>query len=213
MGNRPPMADSHRAALARLKHAHALEGVYLAGGTAVAWHLGHRTSLDLDLFGYPGGPDLDRLLDLVQAMPDARVLGRSDATLRFQLAGLPIDVVRYPYAPLDPPTPTSEGFSVASLRDLAADKVSTIARRGLRRDFWDLHAMAQSGLRLVDALQAYRERFGTSASDLYHVVRAQTYFDDAECETVMPAGMTEALWETVKTFFVANAPSLVRLAR
>jgi len=187
----------------------ALEDVYLAGGTAVAWHLGHRESLDLDLFGFPGGPDLDAVRVAVAAMPDTRVLARSDATLRFLIAGLPVDVVRYPYAPLEPPQPGIEGIRVASLRDLAADKLSTIARRGLRRDFWDLFAMVQAGLSLEGALDAYSARFGASDSEPYHVVRALTYFDDAERDPTLPSGMTEPLWQTIKAFFSAHAPSLI----
>lgn len=31
------------------------------------------------------------------------------------------------------------GFPLAGLRDLAAMKLSAIAKRGVRRDFWDLH--------------------------------------------------------------------------
>lgn len=40
-------------------------GFYLAGGTAVALHLGHRRSVDLDWFA-PEFPDLERLADDLQ---------------------------------------------------------------------------------------------------------------------------------------------------
>ncbi|HIP95763.1 MAG TPA: hypothetical protein EYH32_00930 [Anaerolineae bacterium] len=41
---------------------------YLAGGSAIALHLGHRTSVYLDFFTPQG--DYDKLDDLLQRMPD-----------------------------------------------------------------------------------------------------------------------------------------------
>ena len=88
-------------------------------------------------------------------------------------------------------------------------KLAAIARRGIRRDFWDLYVLCQGTLTLAEALDAYLARFGKVASDGYHVVRALTYFDDAEREPVSPAGMTDRLWEKIKESFRRAAPRLV----
>ena len=81
-----------------------------------------------------------------------------------------MDLVRYPYATLEPPEIGRDVVPVAGLRDLAAMKLAAIAHRGLRRDFWDLHAIAGAGLRLRDAASAYREKFGMKEADLYHLL-------------------------------------------
>ena len=113
-------------------------------------------------------------------MPDVEVVSAADASLRVLLGEVPVDLVRYPYAPLEAPQIGAEAFPVAGLRDLAAMKLAAIARRGLRRDFWDLYAMADAGLSLHEAADAYVAKFRLAESDLYHVLRALTYFADAE---------------------------------
>jgi hypothetical protein len=98
---------------------------------------------------------------------------------------------------------------VAGLADLAAMKIAAIARRGLRRDFWDLFSITESGLSLWHCAAAYQRRYGAAQSDLYHVLRSLTYFVDAERDAVLPLGMDEAQWERVKAFFEERAPALL----
>jgi hypothetical protein len=59
----------------------------------------------------------------------------------------------------------------------------------------------------------YLTRFGVAASDLYHVARALTYFDDAEKDPALPAGMTPDGWEAIKRFFTERGPDLLPLER
>lgn len=200
-------------ALARLKAIDALRPFYLAGGTAVAFHLGHRVSRDLDLFGSMRDVDLDSLQRvLTQHLPDLEVLAITDATLQVKLEGLPIDLVRYAYAPLEPTKAGPAGFSVAGKLDLAVMKLAAIAHRGLRRDFWDLHELiTRGGVSLEPALDAYLKRFGKAEPDLYHVLRSLTFFDDAEQEALMPAGLTATHWEAIRQYFLAEAPKSLRV--
>jgi Nucleotidyl transferase AbiEii toxin, Type IV TA system len=82
------------------------------------------------------------------------------------MVGIPVDVVRYPYAPLETPRRGPEGVRVAGLRDLAAMKLATIAGRGLRRDFWDVYAIIRAGMPLATAVRAYEKRFGLAEPEL-----------------------------------------------
>ena len=124
-----------------------------------------------------------------------------------------VDIVKYPYAPLEPPGKGPHDFPVAGLSDLAAMKLAAIAGRGLRRDFWDLYEILRSGLTLEDAANAYRRRFGRDEADVYHVARALTYFADAEADRLRPQGMTPALWRRIKAHFVETAPRLLNEMR
>ncbi|HSN97527.1 MAG TPA: nucleotidyl transferase AbiEii/AbiGii toxin family protein [Candidatus Nanopelagicales bacterium] len=210
MGKPVRLAPAQRRALDRLSALPAVQDYYLAGGTAIALHLQHRRSLDLDLFSLSREANLDALRAEVQAaLPEARVLGITDASLRIVLGDVPVDVVRYPYAPLDPPHAGPEGIRIAGLRDLAAMKLAAIARRGLRRDFWDLFAILHAGISLEGAASDFLQRFGRSEADLYHVLRALTYFEDAERDPVLPRGLSAARWEKIKAFFEVEAPKLV----
>lgn len=88
-------------------------------------------------------------------------------------------------------------------------KLAAISRRGIRRDFWDLHELLHAGVDLSAAGRAYRERFGSDESDLYHVFRSLTFFGDAEASRAYPKGLTPKKWSEIKRFFEAEAPKLL----
>jgi hypothetical protein len=210
MGDAPGLSDEQRRALDRLSKLPILRSFYLAGGTGLAIWLAHRRSEDLDFFSGTPSVDLDAVKRaVVTCFERVQVRAETDAALHLLCDGLPIDFVRYPYPPLDPPT-EAFGVAVAGLRDLAVMKLAAIARRGLRRDFWDLYeALQRTGLPLRACGEAYVERFGVWEADLYHVLRALTYFDDAEKDPVFPPGLDRQTWESVKSFFRKEAPKLV----
>ena len=89
-------------------------------------------------------------------------------------------------------------------------KLAAISRRGLRRDFWDLFEALGTGLTLRECGDAYLQRFGVREADLYHVLRALTYFDDAEKDPIFPRGLDTVKWDAIKAFFRREAPKLVR---
>ena len=209
MGKPAGLAKDQQRALGRLTKLPALRGFYLAGGSAVAFHLGHRRSNDLDLFS-ERGVDLGRVERAVKKLPGAKVLSISDVTIKLELDGTLVDLVAYPYPPLEEPKAGPEGFPVASLLDLAVMKLAAVARRGIRRDFWDLRVLAESGLPLAEIARAYQRRFRVSEGDLYPVLRALTYFEDAEKDSTLPAGMTLRSWQATKRFFVERAGDAVR---
>jgi hypothetical protein len=210
LGKPAPLAREQRRALGRLKSVIAETGLYLAGGGAVALHARHRQSNDIDLFGSTDTLDLDQLRGrLLAALDDVQVVSQTDATLHVRVGDAVVDVVQYPYPLLEPPTPGPHGVPVAGLRDLAAMKLAAVAKRGLRRDFWDLYAIVDSGVPLREGAQAYVRRFGVAESDLYFVIRALTFFDDAEAEPVFPAGLSARRWAAIKKYFRGAAPELL----
>jgi len=209
MARRPGLPPPQLRALDRLKSVRGIDRFYLAGGAAIAVHLHHRVSNDLDVFG-PKRASFDPFRAL--ARPGSRgvkVVSAGDATLRLEIGGVPVDVVRYPYPLLRKLESGPEGFPVASLLDLATNKLAAIAKRGLLRDFWDLYAIGRSGVTLSEVCAAYVKRFGVAESDLYHVTLGLTWFEDAEAEAVRPKGMTDKLWKTIRRYFEKEAPPLV----
>jgi hypothetical protein len=86
-------------------------------------------------------------------------------------------------------------------------KLAAIAKRGLRRDFWDLHAiLIARDVPLGATLDDYVAKYRVAEADLYHVLRSLTYFEDAERDAFLPAGLSEADWKAIKTFFQREAP-------
>ncbi len=212
MGGGTGLSEEQLLALERIATLPQAKTLHLVGGSAIAVHFAHRRSEDLDIFSVT--PDLDLRAvraSLAKSVPSLVVRGETDAMLKVAADGAIVDFVRYPYTPLESPTPGPGGVLLASVRDLGAMKLAAISTRGIRRDFWDTFVMAKSGHSLERMAADFRTKFGKEASDLYHVVRALTYFDDAEADPIFPRGMTEALWKEVRTYFAREAPRLLQL--
>ena len=85
-------------------------------------------------------------------------------------------------------------------------KLSAIAGRGARRDFWDLHELlAASHMPLAEALDLYGRKY--AHVDRGHVVRSLAYFADADAEP-MPKELTALAWEHIKRDFESWVTSL-----
>ena len=207
MAGRFELSEEQRRTLDRLRPPSERLGLYLAGGTAIAIHLEHRRSHDLDLFSRTPDLDLERVRSTLVELPNSEVTSMTDATLALRVDGVPVDVVRYPYPLLNSTSPGPGTFPIASLEDLATMKLAATARRGIRRDFWDLYEIFQSvNVTLPGSLASYSRRFGVKESDLYHVIRSLTFFEDAEADSLMPDGLTEEKWGKIKAWFSDNAP-------
>lgn len=108
-------------------------------------------------------------------------------------------------------TAALRGFSLVGVLDLSVMKLAAIARRGLRRDFWDLFVLThQGGVGLDEVLKAYRKRYRTSASDAYHLIRALAYFEDAERDDPRLIGLTVAEWKVIRAFFANESARLLK---
>ncbi len=170
----------------------------MAGGTAVAIHLGHRRSVDFDWFTPDPIPDP---LALARIVSDAgvplEVASTAPDTLHARVESVQVTLLAYRYPLLRAPeTWTEYACAIASEEDLACMKLSAIAQRGARRDFVDVDALlTASGRDLGTLFDSYRRKFGVG--DTGHLLAALAYFDDAEKE---PPVETAAYldWEGLK---------------
>ncbi|RPI59644.1 MAG: hypothetical protein EHM50_08815, partial [Lysobacterales bacterium] len=136
---------------------------------------------------------------------------RARGTLYLRIDGVPASLLEYRYPTLEPALDDlGLGIRVASLVDLACMKLSAISSRGAARDFWDLHEiLMRTDITLDRALDAYVKRFGVKKTDVYHVLEALTYFDDAEREP-RPRGLTAKQWRIMQSYFIEHAPEALR---
>lgn len=145
----------------------------LMGGTAVAVHLRHRRSTDLDYMarhsfdGYRLGQRLERF---AAANDMGAVISHAGSdSLRAQIESVPVQVFRDRLQD-DGITQAKrlkrglkiDGLSVASQADLMASKMEVITRRPKFRDYVDLAALDQIGKHtLEEGLMFHRKRYGT----------------------------------------------------
>ena len=185
---------------------------YLAGGTALAVHLGHRRSQDLDWFTTGRIPDAMSLATSIreEGIPlEVRQVARG--TLNGSVSKIPVSFFEYQYPLLQKEIFWPEvGCRLASLPDIACMKLSAIAQRGHKKDFVDLYALGIKSFSLKQMLSFYQKKF--SLKDIGHVLFALTYFDDAEKER-MPVMLWETQWNTIKTTIQAWVKSFADLRK
>jgi hypothetical protein len=112
-------------------------GAYLAGGAAVALQLGHRRSVDFDWFTRRTVPPADLLRDVKSLGLPIKVRQNDKGTFLAEVGGLDYSVFRYPYD-LVGRRVAFQGCQLASLKDIAAMKMTAIVQRAVKRDYVDL---------------------------------------------------------------------------
>jgi len=181
---------------------------YLAGGTALALHLGHRRSQDFDFFRDEDFVPQDLHLRL-PAAEDVRVLHEARGTLTVSVRAVPVSFFHYPEPLLRPLQELPSGVPIADGEDIAAMKLAALAGRGSRKDFVDLYVYATRVASLDQVFDRFREKYRRVTVDAYHLLRSLTFFEDAEAEP-MPDLLAPITWDQVKSFFRAEATRLFR---
>lgn len=182
---------------------------YLAGGTAVALHLGHRVSYDLDFFTLKEFK-AEGVLKKLKNITDFK-LDRTDCgTILGNFPTVKFSLFYYQY-PLIENTADYLGIKIASLKDLAASKIGAISSRGTKRDFIDLYYILQSSQvgNLSDFLSYYDRRFQNLASQKVHILKSLEYFDDANKEEDPKMLADDYSWEEVKRVLQEEIKKLI----
>ena len=164
------------------------ESLVLYGGTALAAHLHHRVSRDLDFFS--ARPlDVSALRAMLESVGTFAVTTDEADTLNGVFNDTKVQFLRVRDQDAVEPPVVVAGIPVASLRDIAATKLKTIADRGELRDYFDLMTIEQHTAITIEAvLQDYQERYRTrDRNTLLHIIRALGTFSDVIDDPGLPA--------------------------
>ena len=173
----------------------ALEQFYLVGGTALALQIGHRVSIDLDLFT-PEPFDKSDLLDLLNThFEDVLLESEGSSMLITNINQVKVDFVKMSYPILFPHLET-EGVRMLDMRDIAPMKLKAIAQRGSKKDFYDIYFLLDH-LPLLEMLRLFSEKF--KQQEVFHVIKSLTYFEDAESYADPKVFDQSVNWEKVKS--------------
>ena len=155
-------------------------------------------------------PEMEKALDsyAVPPMPSGfsdRLMARiasgetgqtAPGTLYGQVGSVRLSFIEFRYPLLNPClTWEANGAALASLDDLACMKLSAVAQRGSRKDFYDIHTLISRHRPLADLLQLYQQKF--RVGDISPVLYGLAYFDDAEQEPE-PSMLIKLPWKQVK---------------
>lgn len=178
---------------------------YLAGGTALALHLGHRLSIDLDFFtSRKFGEDLQ--LNLLKDIGNFKVNRVDWQTIIGTFEDVKFSLFLYQYPLIKTPEILLTKSRIASLQDIAAMKVGAIAQRGTKRDFVDLYFLTKI-FPLEKSLDFYNQKYRDLASQKTHILKSLIYFADADSNP-MPQMIKAITWEEVRKFLVNEVRKL-----
>ncbi len=178
----------------------------LAGGTGLAFHLGHRISEDLDFFRTVD-MDVRELHHVLGSHGTYETLQESEHTLTVLIQNTKLSFFRI-HDPFLFKAEPYRFFSLASVDDIALMKLAAISGRGSRKDFADMYMILQVAPSLATYFDLLPRKYGPSRVNTYHILKSLTYFDDAESEP-MPRMLVPFDWEACKTFFVRQARAII----
>ncbi len=178
-------------------------GFYLAGGTALALRFGHRISVDLDFFRF-GEFEVDDVLEMVSKhAKNVQVVNRSSYSVSLIAEKTKIEFLRYDYKDLKP-IDELERIHLCSLSDNAVMKLSAVAGRGSKKDFFDI-AEIFNHLPLPILLENYAEKYPDT--DVFMILKSLTWFEDAESDPE-PILKSKRTWEDVKKLILCEVSKL-----
>lgn len=179
--------------LKQLQSQSELSDFHLAGGTALALYLGHRKSIDLDLFTpYPF--DTTRLEHSLVTKFGFQGDYSEQNTLKGRIDDVKIDCITHPYPLLQNPL-EEEGIRLYSQPDIIAMKLSAIADNGSRlKDFIDI-AYLSTQYSFQEMLGFYVQKFPTSSP--LRPLKGITYFDDIDHEETVVMLESTYSWQKI----------------
>lgn len=197
------VSDLLRDSLSALTAAEPFNPFRLVGGTSLSLQLGHRMSVDIDLFTDApyGSIDFEALehylhktysyvsytANLLPGMGRSYSIGSDRGNV------IKLDV--YYTDPFIQPARVVEGIRMATVEEIIAMKIDVVRRGGRKKDFWDLHELlAQYS---IDAmLELHKQRY-EYIHDKSLILKNLTDFMLAD-EDFNPICLRGKYWEFIK---------------
>lgn len=155
-----------RDSLLKLMGSKEFETFRLVGGTALSLQIGHRLSVDIDLFSDAIYGSIDfkalkqYLIDNFSFVDffslDNAALGMSFTIGTDKENSIKLDV--YYTDPFIQPALIEDGIRLATVEEIIAMKIDVIQRGGRKKDFWDLHELLPK-YSINKMLKLHQERY------------------------------------------------------
>lgn len=171
-----------------------LSSFFLAGGTGLALQIGHRISIDLDLFTRESF-DVNEILANLEECYQFQMAFQAKNTLKGTIKGVKVDLIVHKY-PLVKPIIEQEEVRIAAPEDIAAMKLNAITGNGTRlKDFIDVSYLS-SFLSLSKMLEAYEKKYTSRNPTM--VLKSLEYHDDINFHEPIEMLKGKYNWESVK---------------
>jgi hypothetical protein len=178
--------------LKKLKAIEAFKELRMVGDTSLALQYGHRTSVDIDLFGKLN-IDAFTVNNLVADLGEVKKINDSRNIHIYIINDIKTDIVNYQY-PWIGKLIREDGLRLADKKDIAAMKLAAISGRGTKKDLYDLYLLLKE-IPLSVMLKLYQKKYKDGS--LFLVLKSLVYFDDAD-KDVMPRLIDKVPWNMIK---------------
>jgi hypothetical protein len=149
----------------------------LAGGTAIALHIGHRQSIDFDLMSFKGFNILNIQKKIIKLKKIERVFVDEKEEYTISVDGVKITFLQYPFKFSF--NEDFNGIKVADLLTLSALKAYAIGRRAKWKDYVDIYFITKSFFNISQISAKAEEIFGEMFNE--KIFRSQlSYFNDVD---------------------------------
>lgn len=153
-----------------------LKDFYLVGGTALALKLGHRNSIDIDLFTQNEFSTQEIEEEISKKQNYLKTFERKNTLMCF-INSIKTDFIRHNYPFVNEPI-TEEGITYLSLEDICAMKLNAIAQSGKRlKDFIDIYFLLEH-YSVNQMLDFYQIKYPFSNKMI--ALRGLEYFEDID---------------------------------
>jgi hypothetical protein len=199
--------EKARILMSRLGPTLGMHGGVLAGGTALALHLGHRISDNLEFYTQRAFRPSDIVEELRALAGFVEPVTMDEGAMVVLADGARVAIVQVPVR-FGEPTTRVNGCDVAGVVDIAAMKLMAIVATGTRSDFVDLHAV----LRTVPFRTVARnglDRYGPVDLGPLVVGKGLVWFEQADVQADPVYAGAAVTWNHVREFFRSSLRQFV----
>ena len=170
-----------------------LKNFVLVGGTALSLQIGHRKSIDIDLFTTEPF-ETDKMANSLVKDFNFFINNRFTNTILGTIDTIKTDILSHQYRLIGPVTEI-EGIRMASCRDIAAMKLNAITDNGSRlKDFIDI-AFLSSYFTLQQMLDFFEMKYPGNSSII--ALKSLCYFEDINFDVDIIYQGNTLTWKTI----------------
>ncbi|MFZ2285522.1 MAG: hypothetical protein WAV93_00905 [Bacteroidales bacterium] len=179
---------------------------YLAEGTAVALHIGHRRSIDFDLFKFSSVNHKRNIDKIIGSRLPYEVTWREAGQMNVTVGDVKLTFLEYPFHIL-PKRKFDNIIKIPELIDLAAMKAYALGRRSKWKYYVDLYFILKNYFSITQISVRASEIFGQLFSE--KLFRTQlNYFDDIDYSESVEYVDTAIPEEVIRAFLTEKSPEV-----
>lgn len=179
---------------------------YLVGGTAIALYLGHRRSIDFDLFKFSMISAKKNIEKLSRSNVDFTITRNVTEQLNLIANNVKMTFFQYPFQ-IEAKNDFEKVIRIPDLLDLAAMKAYALGRRSKWKDYVDLFFLLKDKFTLQQIIDRSIMIFGDLFSD--KLFRSQlSYFDDIDYTEEVDYLVNAPSDAEIKSFLIDLATTL-----